>query len=68
MAKKILQTVTLLQIKVYYLMNALHKAKCVGKLALSRYGVSTKTLTSENMRKNNSIQIIINPRCFQPFD
>ena len=37
MAEKILQTVTLLQIKVHYLMTALHKAKCAGKLALSRY-------------------------------
>ena len=65
---KILQTVTQLQIKVHYLMTPPHKAKCAGKLALSKYRVLTKTLTSENMRKNKAMQSIINTKCFQPFD
>ena len=49
-------------------MTALHKAKCAGKLALSRYLVLTKTLTSENVRKNKAMHGIINTKCFESFD
>ena len=58
----------LLQIKVHYLMTALHTAKCAGKLALSRYWVLTKTISSEIMRKNKAMQSIIDRKCFQSFD
>ena len=37
--------------KVHYLMTALHRTKCAGKLVLTRYVVSSKTLTSDNIRE-----------------